>query len=82
MELELPQILKEKLRDPQVNGDFIAGAALYAFGIRDGQMGPAILGASRSFSCLANYIWDRACELPIEYAMSFDIQGLEDLSNN
>ncbi|CAG9321327.1 unnamed protein product [Blepharisma stoltei] len=79
---EVPKLLRGKLRDPQVNGDFISGAALYSFGVRDGEMGPVLFGVSRAMTCLANYIWDRACEMPIEYAMSFDINGLETIAKS
>lgn len=76
----IPKYLKEKVRDPYVNGEFIAGACLHSMGIEDAYMGPCLFGLARTLGCLSNYVWDRACQIPIEYANSISITQLESLA--
>ena len=77
----IPKYLKGKVRDPHVNGDFIAGLCLFSMGIEDAYMGPCLFGLARTLGCLSNIIWDRACHIPIEYTNSVDIHYLEQLAS-
>lgn len=77
----IPNYLKGKVRDPYVNGDFIAGAGLYSMGVEDAYMGPCLFGLARTLGCLSNLIWDRACNIPIEYTNSLDLGYLEKLAS-
>lgn len=77
---KIPKYLEGKVRDPHVNGDFIAGACLHAMGVEDSHMGPCLFGLARTLGCLSNLIWDRICQIPIEYTNSIDIAHLENLA--
>jgi citrate synthase len=80
----IPTYLKGKVRDPHINGEFIAGACLHSLGIEDSSMGPCLFGLARTLGCLSNLVWDRACYIPIEYTNTVDLDFLEKLalSNN
>ena len=75
----VPVVLRSKSKNCIPNGDLAAGVGLYMSGIEVKDMGPALFGFSRSLGMLSNYILDRACELPIEYAESSDLQDLESI---
>ena len=77
----VPQYLKGKARNPYINGDFIAGACLHSMGIEDSYMGPCLFGLARTLGFLSNYIWDRACNIPIEYTNSVSLSFLEELAS-
>jgi citrate synthase len=76
----VPELLKGKVRDPHVNGDFIAGACLFSMGVEDVLMGPCLFGLARTLGCLSNVIWDRATGVPIIYTNSIDLKGLEQIA--
>lgn len=75
----VPLLLKGKVRDPYVNGDFIAGACLFGMGIEDVQMGPCLFGLARTIGCLSNIVWDRALNIPIMYTNSLTLEMLEEI---
>lgn len=75
----VPSLIKGKVRDPYVNGDFIAGACLFSMGIEDVHMGPCLFGLARTLGCLSNIIWDRAVNLPIMYTNSLTLETLQEL---
>lgn len=76
----VPDMIKGKVRDPYVNGDFIAGACLFSMGVEDVLMGPCLFGLARTLGCLSNVIWDRAINMPIIYTNSLDLEKLQHLT--
>ena len=73
------KVLSGKLRSPIPNADLMGGAFLYSFGVKEVEMITALMGISRTIGSLTNYVLDRACELPIEYAMSVDLADIKEI---
>jgi hypothetical protein len=57
----------------------MAGAFLYRLGVTEAEMITAFMGISRTMGSLTNYVLDRDCELPIEYAISVDLADVKEI---
>lgn len=73
------KLFSGELRNPIPNSDLMAGGYLYSFGVKEPKMVTALMGMSRTLGSLANYILDRECELPIEYAISVDLADIREI---
>ena len=71
------EVLKStKMRNPAPNVDLALAAALQAVGVQDSDLYPVIFALSRSLGILSNIVWDRALSIPLEYAVSVNLEEL------
>ncbi len=76
----IPNILKEtgKVANPYPNVDAHSGCLLYHYGITEFPFYTVLFGISRAFGILAQIVWDRALEFPIERPKSITLEWLKE----
>ena len=76
----IPNILKEtgKVANPYPNVDAHSGCLLYHYGITELPFYTVLFGISRAFGILAQIVWDRALEFPIERPKSITLEWLKE----
>jgi len=76
----IPNILKEtgKVANPYPNVDAHSGCLLYHYGITEFPFYTVFFGISRAFGILAQIVWDRALEFPIERPKSITLEWLKE----
>lgn len=82
LSLELSEALPMVMAEDQaaaLSFDTLTGAALYSGGLRDAEFYPVIDALASGVTSLANLVLNRALLLPIEYPISTDIEGIEEV---
>ena len=65
-----------KTKNPHPNVDSSSGVLFHHYGFRETLYYTATFGVSRGLGPLAQLVWDRALELPIERPKSVSLEGL------
>ncbi|MFH4979190.1 hypothetical protein AB6A40_005899 [Gnathostoma spinigerum] len=66
----------EQVRNRWPNVDAHSGVLLYHYGMTETSFHTVLFGVSRALGCLAQLIWDRGMELPVERPESYSTEGL------
>ncbi|HJU84742.1 MAG TPA: citrate/2-methylcitrate synthase, partial [Holophagaceae bacterium] len=74
-----PGVLKEqgKTKNPWPNVDAGSGMIQYHYGLREYDFYTVLFGVGRALGVLANLIWDRALQYPLERPKSVTTDMLE-----
>ena len=77
----IPTVLKGlgKVKNPYPNVDAHSGVLLYELGLTEFDYYTVVFAVSRAIGCVANMVWARALNLPIERPGSLSLEKLEEI---